>query len=183
MMQVIGKYKIYEDEKRFKIRYRYTLSDFFGSIVYLLSLIIGLFLIYVLVRSFKVDSISTWTVLLASLVFTIFGIYSLVAGFYNPKIGIFQIDKETQEVKIPGLLKTETIKLSSIKSIFHELKSNYKPRMKYSILTVRLSDGTKKDCFIIRSVISVDVGPKVDKDLHKISRQLRDAISLFIKRK
>ena len=49
--------------------------------------------------------------------------------------------------------------------------------MLYSMLSLRLHDGTKKECFIIRSSTSIDLVIGVKKDLHSISRKLRDMIS------
>jgi hypothetical protein len=177
-----GKYKVYEDDNSFEIHYRYSLSDIFGLIIYILSFAIGLLLFYTSFKTFSATTISTWVLLIFALVFLTFGIYALTAGLYRPKRGVFQIDKTKKEIIVRDFLKSETIKINDIKSVSYELKEISKPKSIYSMLYLRLIDGKKKDCFIIRSVIPLDMGREVEKDIHLVSRQLRDVIMNVIKR-
>lgn len=176
----IGKYIVSEDAKSFSISYRYTFSDLIGSFWFLLMLSLGFFLLYTCYKTFTIDNLhdySAWTVGIGGLGLSLFGAYLLAVGLYNPKKGIFRVNKLKQELKIVDFLKSVTIKLEELNSVYYEVKTSYKPKMKYAMLCIRLTDGTKKDCFIIRSSIPIDLGHKVDKDLNTISRQLRDKIS------
>jgi len=177
MTQRIGKYRVYEDDASFKIRYHYTFSDIIGSIGFLVSFLLGLLLLYVSVRTFNSDKINSWVILLVSIVLILFGAYTLISGFYNPTGGILQIDKTRQVLIIRDFLKVETIQNELIASITYELKSGVRPRILYSILLLRLHDGTKKECFIIRSSTPIDLGRAVEKEIHSVSRKLRDLIS------
>jgi len=171
-----GKYKVYEDDKSFEIHYRYTLSDIFGSIFYILSFALGLLLFYTSFKTFAVTNISSWVVLIFALVFLIFSVLAITAGLYSPRRGVFQIDKTNKEIIIRDFLKSEKIKTNMIKSVSYELIENRKPRSIFSMLYLRLIDGKKKDCFIIRSAIPFDIGRVVNKDIHSVSRKLRDVI-------
>ena len=92
MTQKIGKYKVYENETNFKIRYLYTFSDIIGSIWFLLSFLLGLLLLFVSFRTFSFDKTTSWLILLVAIGLTIFGIYMIIAGLYNPTKGILQFD-------------------------------------------------------------------------------------------
>lgn len=144
---------------------------------------LGFFLLYTYYKTFTIDKLhdfNAWTVCISGLWLSLFGAYPLAAGLYNPRKGIFRVDKLKQELKIIDFLKSETIKLEVVNSVYCEVKTSYKPKMKYAMLCIRLTDGTKKNCFVIRSSIPIDLGRKVDKDLNTISRQLRDRISQTI---
>ena len=180
----IGKYIISEDAISFRISYRYTFSDLIGCFWFLLMLSLGFFLLYAYYKTFTIDKLhdfNAWTVGIFGLGISLFGAYLLAAGLYNPGKGIFRVDKLNQEVKIVDFLKSETVKFDKVNSVFSEIKTSYKPKMKYAMLCIRLADGTKKECFVIRSNIPFDLGQKVDKDLNTISRQLRDRISQTIR--
>lgn len=184
MTSRIGKFKISDDETKFSISYRFTFSDFTGSILYLLMLFLGGLILFSYYKTFTIDrlySISDWLLGLFGLFIFSFGAYLLAAGLYNPSSGIFRVDKIKQEAKLVDFLKSETIPINNIISIFHEIRTSYKPRMKYAMLCMRLRNGDKKECFIVRSSIPFDFGSKVDKDLNIVSRQLRDAINKAIK--
>ena len=183
MTQKIGKYKVYENETNFKIRYHFTFSDIIGSIWFLLSFLLGLLLLFVSIRTFDLDRTNSWLILLVSIGLTFFGTYMLIAGFYNPAKGVLQIDKTRQILIIRDLLKTEIIKNESIANVTYDLKTQTKPRMLYSMLSLRLRDGTRKDCFIIRSSSSIDTGRHGEKEIHSISRKLRDIITKAITQK
>lgn len=180
MTQKIGKYKVYENEMNFKIRYRFTFSDIVGSIWFLLSFLLGLLLLIVSFRTFDFDRTNSWLILLVSIGLTLFGTYMLIAGFYNPTKGVLQIDKTRQILIIRDLLKTEIIENKSIANVTYDIKTQTRPRMLYSMLSLRLCDGTLKECFIIRSSPFIDTGRQGDKEIHSISRKLRDIISKAI---
>lgn len=176
-----GKYKVLENDKSFEIHYRYSLSDIFGSIIYILSLTIGLLLLYTSIKTFNSTTITSWVLLIFALLFLIFGAYAISAGLYRPRRGVFQIDKVKNEVVVRDFLKSERIKVNLVKSVSYELKENSKPKSIYSMLYLRLLDGKKIDCFIIRSSIPFDLGREVEKDIHSVSRQLRDVIMSAVK--
>ena len=171
-----GKYKVFEDDKSFEIHYSYSLSDIFGSIIFILSFVIGLLLFYTSYKTFSATTITSWVLLIFALVFLIFGAYAIIAGFYRPRRGVIQIDKVKKEIVVRDFLKSEKIKNNAIKLVAYELKENSKPKSIYSMLYLRLVSGKKIDCFIIRSSIPFDLGREVEKDLHSVSRQLRDVI-------
>ncbi|PBQ33105.1 hypothetical protein CNR22_15395 [Sphingobacteriaceae bacterium] len=176
-----GKYKVFEDDKSFEIHYRHSLSDIFGSVIFVLSFATGLMLFYTSYKTFNATAITSWVLLIVGSVFSVFGAYALLAGLYSPGRGVFQIDKTTNDIIIRDFLKSESIKTTMVKSVSYELKENGKPKSIYSMLYLRLSDGKKKDCFIIRSSIPLDIGREVDKDIHVVSRQLKGAIMNVIK--
>lgn len=179
MTSRIGKFKVSDDETKFSISYRFTFSDFIGSIWYLLMLFLGGLILFSYYETFNTErlySFSDWLLVLFGIVIFSFGAYLMTAGFYNPSGGIFRVDKIRQEAKLVNFLKSETIPVKDITSIFHEIRTSHRPKMKYAVLCLRLSNGDKRECFIIRSSISFDLGRKVDKDLNIVSRQLRDAI-------
>jgi low affinity Fe/Cu permease len=180
MTQKIGKYKVYENETNLKIRYIYTYSDIIGSIWFLLSFLLGLLLLFVSFRTFSFDKTNSWLILLVAIGLTLFGTYMLIAGFYNPTKGVLQIDKTKQILIIRDLLKTEIIKNELIANVTYDLKKQTRPRMLYSMLSLRLYDGTIKECFIIRSSASINTGRQGEKEIHSISRKLRDIISKAI---
>ncbi len=185
MKSRIGKFIISDDEKKFSISYRYTFSDFIGSIWYLVLIFIGGLILFSYYKTLNTEKLYNYSDLLLGLfglfIFSI-GSYLLLAGLYNPSNGIFRIDKIKQEVKIIDFLKSETIPFNNISSICYEIKTSFKPKMKYAMLSIQLINGNKKDCFIIRSSIPFDVGGKVDKDLILVSRQLKIEINNAIKK-
>jgi len=181
MTQIIGKYKVYENETNFKIRYHYTFSDLIGSIWFLLSFLLGLLLLFVSFRTFSSDRTNSWLLLSVSIGLTIFGTYMLIAGFYNPTKGVLQIDKSRQILIIRDLLKTEIIKTELIANVIYDLKTQTRPKMLYSMVSLRLRDGMLKECFIIRSSTFIDTGRQGEKEIHTISRKLRDIISNALK--
>lgn len=180
MKQIIGKYSIYEDLQNFKIRYRYSFSDFTGSILFLLSLAMGTLLLFVFIKTYNSQKVD-WIFLLTGLGLTGFGSYFLLAGFYNPVDGVFQINKISNEVIIRDFLSKEIIKSNSISSVFYEISTSTKPRTAFATLMLRLRDGTIINCFIIRTSHPIDIGKEVEKDLHIVSRQIRDKISKALK--
>ena len=182
MTKKYGKYKIYDDDKTFEIHYSYTFSDIIGSILYILAFLIGLLVLYASLENFLWKTISSWILLTFSLICLLFGFFHLVAGFYKPKKGIFQIDKTKKEVIIRDLLKSERIDINSIKSASYELTKNRKPKEIYSMLYLLQTDNKKKDCFIVRSQIPFDIGNEIEKDIHSVSKQLRDEIMNVIKK-
>ena len=182
MMTQYGKYKVYNDDKSFEIHYSYSLSDIFGLIIYILSFVIGLLLFYASFKTFVATTISSWVLLIFGLVFLIFGAYAFTVGLYRPRRGVFQLDKTEKEIIIRDFLKSKKIKANVIKSVSYELKEINKPKSIYSMLYLILIDGQKKDCFIIRSAIPFDIGREVEKDIHTVSRQLRDVIISVIKK-
>lgn len=177
-----GKYKVFEDDKSLEIHYRYTFSDIVGSTIYILSLTIGLLLFFTAFKTFVPTTMSSWVLLIFGSIFLIFGAYALTAGLYRPRRGVVQIDKTKKELVIRDLLKTERIKTNEIKSVSYELKESRKPKSIHSMLYLRLLDGKKIDCFLVRSSIPVDLGREVDKDIHLVSRQLRDVIMNSVKK-
>jgi hypothetical protein len=183
MRTQIGKYILKEDEYKFSISYRYTFSDLLGGFWFLLMLLLGLFMLLTYYKTFTKESLynfTSWAIGLIGLFLSLFGTYLLAAGLYNPRGGIFRADKLKQEVTLADILKSETIPFINISSVFHNIESSRKPRTKYSMLCLRLTNGELKKCFVVRSGIPIDVGRKVDKDLNIVSRQLRDAISKAI---
>ncbi len=176
-----GKYKVFENNKSFEIYYRYSLSDIFGSIIYILSLTIGLLLFYTSIKTFNATTITSWVLLIFALVFLIFGAYAISVGLYRPIHGVFQIDKVKNEVVVRNFLKSERIKVNLVKSVSYELKEKSKPKSIYSMLYLRLLDDKKIDCFIIRSSMPFDLGREVEKDIHSVSRQLKDVIMSAVK--
>lgn len=184
MTSRIGKFKISDDETEFSISYRFTFSDLIGSLWYLLMFFLGgliLFSYYKTYSIYRLYGFSDWVLGLSGLFIFSFGAYLLAAGLYNPSSGIFRVDKIKQEAKLVDFLKSETIPINNITSIYHEIRTSYKPKMKYAMLCLRLSNGDKKECFIVRSNIPFDLGRKVEKDLNIVSRQLIDAINNAIK--
>jgi hypothetical protein len=180
MNQIIGKYTIYEDVRMFKIRYRYSFSDLTGSFWFLLSLALGTLMLITFIKT--VDSSNdSWFLLLLATGLIGYGTYFLSAVLCNPINGVLQINKVTHEVIIRDLFKSETIKSNSISSVFYEITRIERPRTLYAMLTLRLTDGTKMKCFIIRTSHSIDIGRKVEKDLHTVARQIRDKISNALK--
>jgi hypothetical protein len=148
-----------------------------GSVWLVLSFLLGLLFLFLSIRTFHYDKINSWLTLLVSTGLILFGAYSLISGFYNPTKGILQIDKTRNVLIIRDLFKTEFIQNELIANITYDLKSNVKPRMLYSMLSLRLHNGDIKECFIIRSSASIDLGKSVEKDIHLISKKIRDMIS------
>ncbi len=185
MITQIGKFKILEEETKFSITYRFTFSDFLGSLWYLLTLFIGGLILYACYTKWDTNNNISFSNLIQGIiglfVFS-FGAYLLAGSLYNPRRGIFSVDKIKQEVKILDFLKTETIPINNISSVFHEMRTSNKPKMKYVMVCIRLKNGDKIDCFTVRSSIPFDIGRKVDKDLQIVSRQLGDAINKAIRK-
>jgi hypothetical protein len=171
-----GKYKVFEDDKTFEIHYRYSISDIFGSIIYILFLAVGLLGLYVSLKSFNATTITSWLIFIFGLGFLIIGAYAMISALYRPKRGIFQIDKTINEIVVREFLKTERINTNEVKSVSYVIKDNSKPKSIYAMLHLNLRNGKKLDCFIVRSAIPFDLGREVEKDIHSVSKQLRDVI-------
>ena len=177
MKTIIGKYIIYEDPEKLSVKFRYTFSDVIGGFWLLLMAIIGTLIFYSFANKFKIDSIKDWLFTIIGIVMFGYGTFFLFAGLYNPVKGIFRIDKLKGKITIADILKSETIDISNVSGAFYTIHENYRPKMKYVMISLRLTDGETKDCFIIRSSIPFDLGRKVDKDLHTVTRKVRDRIN------
>lgn len=180
MTTQFGKYKVLESNNSFEIHYRYTFSDIVGSLIYLLSFILGLLLFYVSFKNFHSAIIVSIIFLIVGFILFFFGGYALIGSLYRPIRGMFQIDKIKKEIIIREFFKLERIKTDLVESISYDFIRSNKPKKVHSVLYIKLIDGKKKDCFIIRSSMPFDTGRELDKDIHSLSRQLRESISKVI---
>jgi hypothetical protein len=176
MVEQIGKYKILDDDQYLKIRYRYTISDLFGSLWFLLMLIIGPLIFLSACRYFEIYSVKVWIMIIVSCWITGYGGYSLILGLYNPRMGILTVDKKNKTIIIRSFIKSERIKTERVSSIQYEIKKSIHPRMLYSTLYLNITDKKRIDCFIIRSSIPFDVTQGIEVNIHMISRKIRNRI-------
>jgi hypothetical protein len=183
----IGKYRIIEDDQSLKIIYQYTISDLIGSIWFLLTFLLGLLLLYVSHSFFvteNVRNLNAWVTGVTGLWFFLFGGYLLVMAAHNPGNGIFEVDKKKRVLVIRDFLKSEIMAWGDVVLVFYKIERNLRPTSaasKYAIIGLKLKDGNTKECFIVRSHIPFDIGRKVDKDLHIVSRALKDRVSNSMK--
>ena len=173
----IGKYKITEDENHLSVRYRYTFSDLIGSIFYLISFMLGSFFLYALHIRFNIHSFSSWFELIISIGLILYGAFFVYGGLYNPINGVFEFDKKREIIIIRDLFKTEKYEKKLVQSFSYEITEKSKPKTLFSTISLKLKDGTKTDCFIVRSSIPVDIGRELTKDIHDVSRKIRDKLS------
>ena len=178
---IIGKYKIIENDNFLHIQYRYTLSDLFGSFWYFLSIALGVLFLFVSIKHFKVINYSSWIFLITSLLFIFYGGIFILGGMFSLFNDAMLIDKNKRRIKIIDLFKTDYVDIALITGVSHEIISKYKPRQLNSILYFKLIDGSRKNCFVIRSLLISDVDNKIEKDLHFVSSQIRDCVIKAIK--
>lgn len=181
MTENIGKYKIFIEDNGLKIRYRYSFSDLIGGLWFLLMIVVGILLLTTAHKTFNLYQFNSWLVLTCGVGLLGFGSYLLVVGLYNPTKGVFQVDKTQSTIIIRDFLKTHSVDIDNFLNLTYKLESSTRPRTNYAVITLTLKDKKKIDCFIIRSSIPIDLGRRVDKELHKVSRQLRDRIIQAIK--
>ena len=183
-IQRIGKYRIFEDNEKFQIKYIYTLSDFIGSIWYILSILLGVFFSFISLLNFKTVRFS-WFVFLVSIYFLVFGIYNIVLGLYNPKNGVFQIDKRKKEIKIVDVFKIEIINIDFVSYATFKVYTDIEPITKYAIISLKLFElygGDLIDCFIVRSKIPIDIRQHVNRNLEEVSNKLKSEINIVLEK-
>jgi hypothetical protein len=179
----IGKYKIIESDSALKIKYIYSISDFFGSLIYFMGMFIGMFLIYVFIYNAQGDkklTASAFIVLLVGFFFTFwFGriFYILLVTLRQ---NCLEIHKASREILIFDYKKIDRINYSNLASIYCEIKETYKPKSKHGLLMFQTTNRERIEGFIIRSSIPIDLGKKVDKEIYTVAKQLKDKIFDYI---
>jgi len=165
----IGKYRIYKDTDSLKIKYKYTFSDFIGSIWFVFAIIIGVLLLSSSLYRFDSDDISKWVILFIGAALLIFGLLMIMMGLFNPRNGILQIQHDINKVIIRDFFKTNKIDLEDITGFFYEIKTVRKPKQLYAEIFLKKYDNEKIICFIVRSNSFIDLKRNVEKELYKIS--------------
>lgn len=177
------KYRILEEKDSLQITYTYRLSDIFGGFMYLIGLSLGILLLYVDLYGFNIDKLYTfnfWILLLVGGFLTIWFLYMMILGLYNPIKGVLQVNKSDDVIIIRDFLKEDRIPISSIRTMYCEIIESNKPRQKYGMFMIGMQNGNKIECFIIRSSISIDLGRKIDKDIYDTANQIKKTINDFI---
>jgi hypothetical protein len=179
MKERIGKYKLIDRKDDLQVHYIYGISDLISVLFYLLRLALGGMFLYISIIRFDADSISDydfWLLAVVGMGLVLFFLYLLVAGLYKPHSGVFQVDKKKKYVVVRDLFKSEIISFNEIRSLFCEIIFTKKPNQKYGMMYIGTSSGEKKECFIIRSSIPIDLGRKVDKDILSTANSVKNRI-------
>ena len=180
----IGKYLITDNENRFVINYQFTCSDFIVMLVYFAIMCLGLFLLYgyyATFRSSNAGNINSLIFGLFSLFLFLFSSFFLAATFYNMFSGTFGIDKKKRELTIVDFFSTEKIKVTDVTDVFYEINKGTGAAMQSAMMCLRLRNGTKKECFVVRSSIVIAGWGKLNKDLHFVGGHLKTEINKAIK--
>lgn len=179
MKEKIGKYKILDSENDLQVHYIYGIGDIVSSLFYILGLALGLLFTYIAADRFEIDKLSDysfWLLTIVGLGLSGFFLFLIVGGLYKPIKGILQVDKNNKSVVIRDLFKNEVVQSEEITSLFCEIITKAKPMQKFGMMYLQTNSGEKKECFIIRSSIPIDLGRKVDKDILDTANVIKNKV-------